>query len=205
MLEVAREGGPMLVHRPWTLEDIRSSMTHLPVLHEVGGRKFGDEIQIFCREFRPTTHELRRLLMAKLVTDWVKVSREFPEDVVHLINPQWDNGVRYRAQIMALQQRLMNTFPVRLDMTKTAMCKQQDSETVSQYLSRLTEIHDTNSGLEKPDALADGQAAVTAWEAHLRNRFMIGMKPEIAAIVKQQCITWDTRNLTPFHPMVAAP
>ncbi|XP_053488784.1 uncharacterized protein LOC128612521 isoform X2 [Ictalurus furcatus] len=54
-LEVAKEGGPMLVHRPWTLEDIGSCMTHLLVLREVGGGKFGDELQKSCREFRPTT------------------------------------------------------------------------------------------------------------------------------------------------------
>ncbi|KAF4091066.1 hypothetical protein AMELA_G00032840 [Ameiurus melas] len=136
--------------------------------------------------------------MAKLGTDWVKVSSDFPENDVCLINPQWDDRVnaRYRAQITALQQRLTYTFPVRLNMTKIAECKQQDAETVSQYLSRLTEIHDTNSGLEKPDALADGQAAITAWEAQLRNSFMKGTTPEIAAIVKQQCIAWDSGNLT---------
>ncbi|XP_053508329.1 uncharacterized protein LOC128624692 [Ictalurus furcatus] len=91
-----------------------------------------------------------------LLPEGFRPTKSDREGTVHTV---WDDGVnaRYRAQIAALQQRLTNTFSVRMDMTKIAKCKQQDSETVSQYLSRLTEIHDANSGLEKPNALADGQ------------------------------------------------
>lgn len=74
MLEVAGAAGPILVHRLWTLENIHGCRIHLPAVHEVGGLRFGDKLLIFCREFRPTTNELRHLLMTKLGNYWAKVS-----------------------------------------------------------------------------------------------------------------------------------
>ncbi|KAK1792431.1 hypothetical protein P4O66_012376 [Electrophorus voltai] len=61
--------GVILIHRPWTMSNIKESTT---TLQEVGGRTFGEELQIFCREFHLTTHELHRLLMAKMGIDFSK-------------------------------------------------------------------------------------------------------------------------------------
>ncbi len=33
------------------------------------------------------------------------------------------------------------------------------------------------------------------WESHLRSSFISGLKPEIAAIIKQTCIGWEDEKL----------
>lgn len=75
---------PVLVHRPWTLADIEEAMTQL--LSPAEGAKFADELRIICREFRATTIELRRLLMAKMGNGWTKVSAGYPDGRA---NPDW--------------------------------------------------------------------------------------------------------------------
>lgn len=72
-------GAAVLVHRPWTIEDVKQAMSHLPSPGDGGGEKFAEELLVFCKEFRPTTTELRRLLMAKMDNGWTKVSAGYPE------------------------------------------------------------------------------------------------------------------------------
>ena len=57
-------------------------------------------------------------------------------------------------------------------------------------------MHDSNSGLTRLQALAGDGGVVTAWEGHLCNSFINGLKPEIAAMVKSLCITWDPGSLS---------
>ncbi|KAF5907044.1 uncharacterized protein DAT39_003232 [Clarias magur] len=93
----------------------------------------------------------------------------------------------------AFQQRVKEAFPVKMDMTKIAMCKQQPGESVSQYLTRLTEVHDANSGLERSADMS--VAAITPYEAHLRNSFVNGLQEDIAQKVRNTCVGWDTGKL----------
>ncbi|XP_060791582.1 uncharacterized protein LOC132895240 isoform X2 [Neoarius graeffei] len=89
MMEVAGADGVLLVHRPWMTADIKESMASLPNVREVGGKRFSNELLIFCREFRPTTHELRCLIMTKMGIDWNKVSKEWPEADQRMTTPDW--------------------------------------------------------------------------------------------------------------------
>ncbi|KAI4898316.1 hypothetical protein NFI96_029958 [Prochilodus magdalenae] len=68
-------------------------------------------------------------------------------------------------------------FSVHMDVMKTVMCKQEDSEPR------------TTTGPRREGG------AVTEWKAHLRS-FINGLKPEIAAVVKSLCIAWDSGNLS---------
>ena len=74
-------------------------------------------------------------------------------------------------------------------MSKISSCKQEDDESVHNYLTRLTEVHNTHSGLTPTADLNDN--AITAWEVHLRNSFLNGLEPDISYIVKRIFITWD--------------
>ncbi|KAI3360087.1 hypothetical protein L3Q82_014409 [Scortum barcoo] len=65
MMQVAGQGRSIMVHRPWTQKDMMDATAHLPD-PTVSGTRLSDELLIFCKEFSPTTHELRRLLMKKL-------------------------------------------------------------------------------------------------------------------------------------------
>ncbi|KAI4898315.1 hypothetical protein NFI96_029959 [Prochilodus magdalenae] len=57
-------------------KETAEAMTHLPNPSNAGGTKFGEELLVFCKEFRPTTSELRRLLI-KMGTHWAIVSQRF--------------------------------------------------------------------------------------------------------------------------------
>ncbi|TSL89898.1 Tau-tubulin kinase 1 [Bagarius yarrelli] len=46
--------------RPWTASDIQDATQNLPDPREVGGPKFGEQLEQFCREFRPTSYKLRK-------------------------------------------------------------------------------------------------------------------------------------------------
>ncbi|KAL7867669.1 hypothetical protein SRHO_G00090530 [Serrasalmus rhombeus] len=59
----------------------------------------------------------------------------------------------------------------RIDMAKISATKQQDDETASEYLARLTEVHTDHCELDKLAQLSRGQQ-VDAWEAHLHNSFL---------------------------------
>lgn len=64
-LEVAGpDGGPLLVYRLWGMSD-----RQLPDPREVGDKKFSNELVNFWREPRPTSHELRHLMMGKLAVE----------------------------------------------------------------------------------------------------------------------------------------
>jgi len=196
MVEVAGpDGAPLLVHRPWTMKDIGCAYEQLPDPRETGGQKFAEEVRRFCLEFRPTSQEMRRLLGRKLGADISKIRYNWPDENVRARQVQQDHADNgpYNAFVAGLGDACRAAFPVRMDMTKIAMCKQRDGETVSQYLTRLTEIHNAHSGLTPPADL--NAAEVTPYEAHLRNSFMNGLHEDIAKIVRNTCITWDTGKL----------
>ncbi|XP_038634516.1 uncharacterized protein LOC119953920 [Scyliorhinus canicula] len=206
MIEVAGpEGQPILVHRPWTMKDIECAYEQLPDPREAGGQKFAGEVRRFCLEFRPTSHEMRRLLGRKLGADIPKIRYNWPGDNVRAcqVQPDHADNVPYNAFVTGLVDACQTAFPVRMDMTKIATCKQRDGETVSQYLTRLTEVHNAHSGLTPPADI--NTAEVTPYEAHLRNSFMNGLSEDIAKKVKNTCITWDTGklNLIEQHAMHA--
>ncbi len=139
----------MLVHRAWTMKEMEKASEHLLSPVDGGGHKFAAELLVFCREFRPTTSELKRLLMFKMGHNWAKVSAGYPENELRLASSDWDNDSNaiYSAAIMDLCQRIERAFPVRTDMCKISSCKPEDNESVSQYLTCLTEIHNTHIGV----------------------------------------------------------
>ncbi|KAI4903075.1 hypothetical protein NFI96_020046, partial [Prochilodus magdalenae] len=145
MVEVAGQDGPILVHRPGTLADIKEAMTHLPIPSDAGGTKFGNELFVFCKEFRPTTTTTYNGLSCP-------------------------DGYDEDCDVQAGRFRVSPQLP----------------DTTHGGARRLT----------RPQALAGDGGAVTAWEVHLRNSFINGQKPEIAAMVKSLCITWDSGNLS---------
>ncbi|XP_043542139.1 uncharacterized protein LOC122547599 [Chiloscyllium plagiosum] len=201
MVEVADpEGHSMLVHQPWTMKDLEIAYGQLPDQREVGGNKFTDEVTKFCTEFHPTSHEMRRLLGRNWVPMIAKIKYNWPAVNIHArstdLQAEENGDLNAFAATMATACR--QAFPVRMDMTKIAMCKQREGETVSQYLTSLTEVHNVHSGLRPPDDKTT--AEITVYEAHLRTSFINGMKDEIAKKVKGTCFTWDTGKLNLIEP-----
>lgn len=51
MVEVAGpDGNPAFVHQPWTITDIEEVYKQLLNLKDVGGQRFGEELERFCQD-----------------------------------------------------------------------------------------------------------------------------------------------------------
>ena len=197
MVEVAGPDGlAIVVHRPWTTSDIQAAISHLPSPSNAGGVKFAEELLVFCREFRPTSFELRRLLMAKMGNGWAKIAGGYPQQDLRMVHTDWDNAANavYMNTINNLCRRIEAAFPVRMDMTNISACKQEEDESVHNYLTRLTEAHNTHSGLTPPPDV--NAPEITPWEAHLRNSFINGLRLDVASLLKHTCIQWDSGKLS---------
>ncbi|XP_043561879.1 uncharacterized protein LOC122557838 [Chiloscyllium plagiosum] len=180
MVDVAGpEGHPVLVHRTWTMKNLESAYGQLPDSREVGGNKFAEEVTIFCIEFHPMSHH-PRLLGPKVGADGTKIKYKWPTANIHAraANPQVEQNGDFNAFVAVLVTACREAFPVQMDMTKIATCKQREDETVSQYLTCLTEVHNAHSGLRPPEDITT--AEITPYEAHLTNSFINGVKDEIA-------------------------
>ena len=189
-------GDTVLVQRPWTLSEIKEAMVHLPLPGEVGGNRMPAELVTFCRDFRPTTHELRRLLVTKLGPQFSRINVGWLDNDLKLSNPNWDHNDNnaYHLAITGVCDRICVAFPFRLDMTKINGCRQKDGEICNEYLVRLTELHNAHSGIDVPADI--NLPEVTVWEAHLRNCFLNGIDADISERVKDLCVTWDSAQLS---------
>ncbi|XP_053290716.1 uncharacterized protein LOC128450974 isoform X1 [Pleuronectes platessa] len=197
MVEVASgDGNTQLIYRPWTFTEMKeSTISFLPQVLS-GGTQYAVQLEAFCKQFKPTSTELQRLLMTQMGIQFSKVTRVFPAREQRLVNPDWAHADNhgYGQFITDLCEEIRQQFPARMDMSKISMCKQGEDETVTDYLHRLSEVHTANSGLERPNAMG-GQNPITPWEAHLRDRFIHGVRPEISEMVKTNCIAWESATL----------
>lgn len=75
--------------------------------------------------------------MKKLGMDISRIQYQWPDNALCQTDLNWDteNKAPYRDMITAVCQACVAAFPVRMDMSKISMCKQQDGETVIQYLT----------------------------------------------------------------------
>ncbi|XP_036960086.1 uncharacterized protein LOC119022830 [Acanthopagrus latus] len=139
MVEVAgSEGRVQLVYRPWTYSDMKDAAASLPDVRN-GGAEFAVQLITFCRQFKPTTAELQRLLMVQMGTTWARVAGDYPVEDIRVENSDWasNDNLVYKDVIGGLCHRIRQTFPLKLDMGKISACKQRDDELLADYLVRL--------------------------------------------------------------------
>ncbi|XP_037399425.1 uncharacterized protein LOC119264758 [Pygocentrus nattereri] len=152
---------------------------------------------------RPTANEIKRILFRKLGSSYCKIDRNWPDGDIRLAAPSYqppagqpDPNAPYRNMIRDLRTRLEAAFPLHVNTGKIAACKQEDGETVQDYLVRLTRVHTDYSGLEAPAQRANDAEHVGPWEAHLRNSFLLGLKPELSSAIKQHCVGFVRQPLS---------
>ncbi len=78
-------------------------------------------------------------------------------------------------------------------MGKVNTRKQKDEENPDEYLTRLTELFNTYSGLQLLDKSSNTPDVL---EIHLCNCFLNGLKPDIASAVKISCIGWNDARMS---------
>ncbi len=195
MIEVSGPEGATLVFHAWTSADITAASQHLPN-PTASGKIFAEQLLTFCQEFKPTTNELKRLLITKMKpTDWQKISGKFPDVDIRCKHITWEDesNAQYRDIVRCLCNAFTQAFPIKVNMAKITACKQKDDENPDEYLTRLTEIFNTYSGLQLPDELSN---TPDVQEIHLCNCFLNGLKPDIASAVKNSCIGWNDARLS---------
>ncbi len=192
---------PMMVFKPWTVNDMKEAMTHLPSPDEAGD-KFSAELVTFCQEFSPTVHELRRLLAVKLgALSWHKVSGKLQREDCQREHSDWEHraNVEYRTAVAKLSGAIKIAFPACVDTAKIGNCCQSIQESVQDYYHRLCEIFNKHSGLIEPD---DRGNQPDTWVCHLRSWFLNGLRPEIAQAVKSSYIEWKNGRLSAVLAML---
>lgn len=124
MVEVAGPQGPMLVFRSWTATDVMEAARHLPE-PAASGTKFAEQFVFFCREFRPTMSELKRLLITKMKPlYWQKMAGKFPATDVRCGNIDWDHNENndYKNAVQMLATEFTAAFPHKIDVSKINAC-----------------------------------------------------------------------------------
>ena len=193
MVEVAGHDGPTMVFRPWTVSDVREASSHLPDV-TTSGEAFAEALIVFCREFRPTLTELRRLLGTKMkATDFAKISNILVGDDIRCAHIEYGHAdnAQYARKVTDIATVIKTAFPTRLNMSAIAACKQRPDEGTDDYLHRLTEVFTTHSGIARPN----NTDQMTPWETHLCSAFLNGLLPEIAAAVKLSCVCYEEARL----------
>lgn len=194
-LQAAGPDHPMMVYRPWTVQDMKEAMCHLPDPSDSGTR-FADELLVFCQEFSPTMRELHRLLAVKMgAANWHKVSAEAGNGQECRESPNWENvaNMAYTAAVKRLCDAILKmAFPPRCDPTKLSDCVQKRDESVQDYHARLYDVCKRYSGLEEPRNPGE---AMSLWESNLIYYFLNGLRPEILTSVKSTCIIWRNERL----------
>ena len=196
MLEAAGHEGPTLVYRPWTENEMREAVKHLPPITASGDRFFLD-FECFCREFRPSFPEIKRLLILQLgAAKFAKIQEAClgRERLAHL---NWNNdaNMAYRNAMTALGQAIAHAFPAKIDMTKVTDCTQGADESTSEYMERLLKVFNEHCGIPEPDGGFARQDAKGAYEAHLQNCLLEGLRPDLAKQVKLTCVGYTSGRL----------
>ncbi|XP_050924977.1 uncharacterized protein LOC108875510 [Lates calcarifer] len=172
MVEVSGPEGATLVFRAGTSADITATSQHLPN-PTASGKAFVEQFSTFCQEFKPTTNELKRLLITKMKpTDWQRIACKFPAVDIRRRHINWEDqsNAQYRDAVHNLCETFTQAFPGKADLEKVTVCRQKDDENPDEYLTRLTEVFNTHSGLQPPDELRN---TPDVWEIHLCNCFFL--------------------------------
>ncbi|XP_062858927.1 uncharacterized protein LOC134321239 [Trichomycterus rosablanca] len=189
-IQVMGPSGPDYVFRPWTMDDIRTVCEDLPPISE-GGPKFVGKLRLFVEGWKPSINELARACACKLKLDWTKVQGSLPltTDIFYDATV----GGRFQTEYTNLCNRIEKGFPVRLDLTKLSQTRQMEGEQVNDFLHRLEAVHEAHCGIDKPEDYPG--IVLSAWESHLKERFLSGLRIEIQKKVRDDCVEAETGRL----------
>lgn len=186
-----RETGVVVIYdsAAWTPDEMHSIASKLPDITTQGGAAFVEVLSQFVQLYEPSLREIRRLLLHSIGLKCVKVQDVWPgTDMLY----DWTAGTGYRGHVERLFERIKATFPATTRWSVIICCKQQPSETVADYLVRLTNVFKENIGMMPP---ADPQTD-SAYEQILKYRFLDGMDEQISCQVRKHCIGWDEERLS---------
>eukprot|EP00063_Salmo_salar_P034317 XP_014009152.1 PREDICTED: uncharacterized protein LOC106576475 [Salmo salar] len=184
--------GPTLeVYRAWTQRDVARAVEG--VGHpKTGMDGFKRDLEALAANFKLNTGEVERAVRQLVGKDWAAVRGNWVPGNGDLIVVPWAIDGQYVEKITQLCNNLWDHYHRHADFSKVHECKQEDSETISQYLERLNDVFNANSGLIEPP-IVDGFDA--PYYQQLKIAFLSGMRPEISRAIKQDLIGWGLADL----------
>ncbi|XP_027135833.1 uncharacterized protein LOC109142178 [Larimichthys crocea] len=189
MVEYPGPTGPIRVHRGWTDPDMMEAGKQLPSL-ESGGYRFGEELVSFCKNWSPTSHELRRLLKKRLTSDqFQRITTDLDGDY-HQEQSEWRAAGEYERWVVGVSKAIERAFPQKVCMTTIQQCTQKKEESTEDYYHRLSGVFEQYCGIPKPNNM-DRENYETVYESHLKSCFLSGLRPS----VQSSCIGWKDQRL----------
>eukprot|EP00063_Salmo_salar_P035549 XP_014010384.1 PREDICTED: uncharacterized protein LOC106577141 [Salmo salar] len=184
--------GPTLeVYRAWTQRDIARAVEG--VGHpKTGMDGFKSYLEALAASFKLNTGEVERAVRQLVGKDWAAVQGNWVPGHGDLIVVPWAIDGQYVEKITQLCNNLRDHYHRHADFSKVHECKQEDSETISQYVERLKDVFNANSGLIEPPVV-DGFDA--PYYQQLKIAFLSGMCPEISRAIKQNLVGWGLADL----------
>lgn len=90
---------------------MKEALALLPNIQH-GEDEYVRQLRIFIRQFKPTTREIRCMLMTSLGVTWSRIQDDFPQEDVR---PAPDTQADYDAAVDGLYDRITAAFPTRMD------------------------------------------------------------------------------------------
>lgn len=194
MIQEGRPQRPIVVLRPWTLDDLKEMISHLPPASQ-GGETLAKEFLTFCQQYTPTLSEMRLLLSKHLKPGEFAKIRTKMEGVQRLREAGWNHAdnASYRDSVNDLCAAMRDTFPKPVNMSIVDITRQRTGEAPADYLIRLQAAFDDNSGITRP---ADYPGPLsTTYEVHLKCYFIKGLLPYVRKGVMAPCTPSETVRL----------
>ncbi|XP_032416777.1 uncharacterized protein LOC116718693 [Xiphophorus hellerii] len=197
MVEVPGLKGPDLLYRAWGPDDlIAVAKQHLPPI-EKGGRAIAEALEYLSKTMRPTTYELKTVLLHVYGPTVVsKLGPVFSQDLRlrGMDNPDGtDNPLNadYNKALRKIGEAFIEQFPVRPCYNVISACIQGPIEGSNDFYRRLFDIFSAHSGLEVPKNDWMGNDPAGPFELLLCQKFLEGLRLDIRDGIKMSYIGWD--------------
>ncbi|MEQ2190146.1 hypothetical protein GOODEAATRI_032770, partial [Goodea atripinnis] len=161
------------------------------------GEVFSTSFSDFCKEYRLTGAEIRRILTRKMTaSDITKIHNQLPVPNLRLKHKDWDNisNMEYRNAVTVLAVAIKTDFPRKINMTSIYACKQKVDEDINDFITRVIEAVTKYSGIETPTEVGT-EAGV--WETLVCDAVIKAMLPHLAQHLKGADVGWAD------HPRLA--
>ena len=189
MVEIASpHGGVRMVERFWSPSDITQYAATLKKPAEIGGRRWSQQLQAFCRTYRPTMKEILSICAKNMDASQMQQILETTQDY-HNERPvyvHFEDNLRYMTAVDTVCEKIMTLFPTILNLAEVHNCKQGKVETVRQFRHRLEQAILTHGGDRDPnDPFA---------KAFLTSQLMNNMHEGLSKRVKESLIGYKTAD-----------
>lgn len=182
-------GGVMMIQRLWSPADIAQYAATLKNPTDIGGRRWTEQLQAFCRTYRPTMREVFGICAKNMEPSKMQIVLEAAQDYQdeRPTFVRFEDNHRYKAAVDTVCEKIMTLFPKILNLAEVNNCRQDEDETVSQFRHRLEQAIFTHGGeTNQNDPFA---------KAFLVSQLMNNMREGLSRRVKESLIGYKTADL----------